>query len=154
MQMIGRKSGLIALAFAAAVTGLAAVPAAQQPAASKSGWDLPPEAQTLKNPLTVDAKVLASGKATFKEKCQKCHGPQGKGDGPDADPDTRKTWTSPPRSGPQEPGRRCLLQGLERPEETEDAGGEGRPDERAALGGRRLRPDTAQDRTLAATACA
>lgn len=90
MQMIGRKSGLIALAFAAAVTGLAAVPAAQQPAASKSGWDLPPEAQTLKNPLTVDAKVIASGKATFKEKCQKCHGPQGKGDGPDADPDAQE----------------------------------------------------------------
>ena len=35
----------------------------------------------------VDAKVLATGKAIFKDKCQKCHGPGGLGDGPDADPD-------------------------------------------------------------------
>ncbi len=99
MQMMGRKSGWMALAFSTAVLGLAAMPAAQQPA-SKSGWDLPPEAQTLKSPLTVDAKVIASGKATFKEKCQKCHGPQGKGDGPDADPDAAEDMdlTTPKRA--------------------------------------------------------
>jgi mono/diheme cytochrome c family protein len=54
---------------------------------SPSGWDLPPDAAETKNPLTVDAKLLATGKAVFKEKCQKCHGPGGRGDGPDADPD-------------------------------------------------------------------
>ncbi len=86
MQMMGRTNGLMAIAVAA----MTALTSAQQPAASKSGWDLPPEAQTLKNPLTVDAKVIASGKATFKDKCQKCHGPQGKGDGPDADPDAQE----------------------------------------------------------------
>lgn len=90
MQMMGRTNGLMAIALASAVAAMTALASAQQPAASKSGWDLPPEAQTLKNPLTVDAKVIASGKATFKDKCQKCHGPQGKGDGPDADPDAQE----------------------------------------------------------------
>jgi mono/diheme cytochrome c family protein len=91
MYMVGRSIGILGLAFSAAVIGLAAGSPAQQPAAaSKSGWTLPPEAETTKNPLTVDAKVLAAGKAVFKEKCQKCHGPSGKGDGPDADPDAQE----------------------------------------------------------------
>ena len=54
------------------------------------GWTLPPEAETTKNPLTVDAKLLPTGKAIFKDKCQKCHGASGKGDGPDADPDAQE----------------------------------------------------------------
>jgi mono/diheme cytochrome c family protein len=67
-------------------------PAQGQPAAgaSKGGWTLPPDADTTKNPLTVDAKLLATGKAIFKDKCQKCHGATGKGDGPDADPDAQE----------------------------------------------------------------
>ena len=89
--MVGRSIGILGLALSAAVIGVAATSPAQQPAApSKSGWTLPPEAETTKNPLTVDAKVLAAGKAVFKEKCQKCHGPSGKGDGPDADPDAQE----------------------------------------------------------------
>jgi len=75
----------------------AAVIAAKQPAEgrqaaapSKGGWTLPPEAEATKNPLTVDAKLLATGKAIFKDKCQKCHGATGKGDGPDADPDAQE----------------------------------------------------------------
>jgi mono/diheme cytochrome c family protein len=55
--------------------------------ASAAGWTLPPDAETMKSPLTVDDKVLAAGKAIFKDKCQRCHGPGGLGDGPDADPD-------------------------------------------------------------------
>jgi mono/diheme cytochrome c family protein len=62
----------------------------QAAAASKGGWTLPPEADTTKNPLTVDAKLLATGKSIFKDKCQKCHGATGKGDGPDADPDAQE----------------------------------------------------------------
>ena len=52
-----------------------------------SGWKLPPEAPDVKNPLTVNDTVLAEGKNIFGDKCRKCHGPQGLGDGPDADPD-------------------------------------------------------------------
>ena len=35
----------------------------------------------------MDDKVLAIGKKVYTDKCQKCHGPKGLGDGPDADPD-------------------------------------------------------------------
>ncbi len=89
--MIRRWIGILGLVLSSAVIGVAAdsmgQPAAQ---ASKSGWEIPPEAQTMKNPLAVDAKVLAAGKAIFKDKCQKCHGASGKGDGPDADPDVQE----------------------------------------------------------------
>jgi len=72
------------------ISAVAARQAAKAPTGSASGWTLPPEAQTTKSPLTVDAKVLATGKSIFKEKCQKCHGASGKGDGPDADPDAQE----------------------------------------------------------------
>jgi len=72
------------------ISALAARQGAKPAAGSASGWTLPPEAQTTKNPLTVDAKLLATGKAIFKDKCQKCHGASGKGDGPDADPDAQE----------------------------------------------------------------
>lgn len=52
-----------------------------------SGWQLPADAAGTKNPLTVDDTVLAAGKKIFSDKCQKCHGAKGLGDGPDADPD-------------------------------------------------------------------
>jgi mono/diheme cytochrome c family protein len=54
---------------------------------SSGGWTLPPNAADTKSPLTVDDKVLAIGKKVYTDKCQKCHGPKGLGDGPDADPD-------------------------------------------------------------------
>jgi mono/diheme cytochrome c family protein len=82
----------IALVFVCSVMMVAAI-AARQGAPAKStagGWTLPPEADTTKNPLPVDAKLLATGKAIFKDKCQKCHGASGKGDGPDADPDAQE----------------------------------------------------------------
>ena len=65
-----------------------------------SGWQLPPEAPDTKNPLTVNDKVLADGKKLFADKCRKCHGPQGLGDGPDADPDRVETMnlTNPKRA--------------------------------------------------------
>jgi len=55
--------------------------------AQPGGWTLPPDAEQKKSPLTVDAKVLAAGKTVFKNKCQRCHGASGLGDGADADPD-------------------------------------------------------------------
>lgn len=75
----------VAVVPASRVPKLSALSSQGKP--SPSGWQIPPEAETLKNPLTVDEKVLASGKAIFKDKCERCHGPAGLGDGPDADPD-------------------------------------------------------------------
>jgi mono/diheme cytochrome c family protein len=92
--MRGRSIGALGLAVTIAAGTVVALQASRQAgktpapaAASKSGWQIPPEAEGTKNPLTVDAKVLATGKGIFKDKCQKCHGPSGRGDGPDADPD-------------------------------------------------------------------
>jgi mono/diheme cytochrome c family protein len=81
---------LVFVGVLATVSAVTARQAPQQPAKSASGWQLPPEADTTKNPLPVDAKLLATGKAIFKDKCQKCHGASGKGDGPDADPDAQE----------------------------------------------------------------
>lgn len=55
--------------------------------ASLQGWKIPPTAKEEKNPLTVDETLLAAGKKLFLQKCQRCHGPEGKGDGPDSDAD-------------------------------------------------------------------
>lgn len=67
---------------------------------SGTGWQLPPDAEEKKSPLQVDAKILATGRAVFKNKCVKCHGPGGLGDGPDADPEHREDMdlTNPKRA--------------------------------------------------------
>jgi mono/diheme cytochrome c family protein len=77
---------LAPLAIATAAYAVAATDVRGQ-LKSTSGWTLPPDAADTKNPLTVDDRVLAIGKKVFTDKCQKCHGPKGLGDGPDADPD-------------------------------------------------------------------
>src|SRR5688572_19888020 len=48
-------------------------------------WTIPATAVEEKNPLPVNAATLAGGKKVYDAKCQSCHGPAGKGDGPDAD---------------------------------------------------------------------
>jgi mono/diheme cytochrome c family protein len=52
------------------------------------GWNLPPTADEEKNPLAGDPHAVAAGKELFMKTCKRCHGPGGKGDGPDADPDS------------------------------------------------------------------
>ena len=55
--------------------------------ATQQGWKIPPTAKEEKNPLPVNEAMMAAGKKLFAQKCQRCHGPEGKGDGPDADGD-------------------------------------------------------------------
>jgi len=67
--------------------------------AMQNTWILGEDADTRKNPLTLDAKTLANGKSIYKNKCERCHGPGGLGDGPDADPDaTDMNLTNPKRA--------------------------------------------------------
>jgi mono/diheme cytochrome c family protein len=70
------------------------------PAPNPKGWLLPPTADEEKNPFAGDEKAVAAGKELFKKTCQKCHGPGGKGDGPDADPDSMQDMdlTNPKRA--------------------------------------------------------
>jgi mono/diheme cytochrome c family protein len=48
------------------------------------GWTIPATARDEKNPLPINDATMAAGKNLFAQKCQRCHGPEGKGDGPDA----------------------------------------------------------------------
>jgi mono/diheme cytochrome c family protein len=84
------RTALAAAVVIGATSGIVAQHQKHAAQASSSGWTLGQDAETKANPLGTDAKVLATGKAVFKEKCAKCHGAAGLGDGPDADPDHRE----------------------------------------------------------------
>lgn len=84
-------------------TGTATTQAAGQtpaPRANPNGWSLPATADDEKNPFAGDAKAVAAGKVLFEKTCKRCHGPGGKGDGPDADPDSMQDMdlTNPKRA--------------------------------------------------------
>src|SRR5829696_1872592 len=85
----GRLTVFAVLIFAPIATAAAFVMSPDATLQNKpgSGWTLPPDAADSKSPLKVDDNVLAIGKKVYTDKCQKCHGPKGLGDGPDADPD-------------------------------------------------------------------
>jgi mono/diheme cytochrome c family protein len=52
--------------------------------AQYAGWTIPEGGKDEKNPLKPSADLLRKGKGLFAANCQKCHGPLGKGDGPDS----------------------------------------------------------------------
>jgi mono/diheme cytochrome c family protein len=54
--------------------------------AQYAGWTVPATAKTEKSPLKPSPDVIKKGRANFVAKCQKCHGPEAKGDGPDSNP--------------------------------------------------------------------
>jgi mono/diheme cytochrome c family protein len=54
--------------------------------AQYAGWTIPEGGKDEKSPLTPSADLVKKGKALFASNCQKCHGPLGKGDGPDSSP--------------------------------------------------------------------
>ena len=79
---------VIAAASIMLISGVAAIAIARNPVVQNTaGWTLPADADDKTNPLPIDERLLATGKAVFKDKCERCHGPGGLGDGPDADPD-------------------------------------------------------------------
>ena len=52
------------------------------------GWKIPPNAASETNPIARSEEVIEKGKRLYESKCQRCHGRDGRGRGPDADPDT------------------------------------------------------------------
>ena len=64
----------------------AAMRATPQAPAGAEGWHIPEGAAAEANPVPLTADVLAKGRNLFRAKCQRCHGADGTGHGPDADP--------------------------------------------------------------------
>ena len=60
--------------------------AAQAPDGS-DGWQIPDRAATERNPEPENPATLGRGRSLYKSKCQRCHGADGSGNGPEADPD-------------------------------------------------------------------
>ena len=90
-KMVLPRFALIACGVMVGIGSVAAaIDLGQTPGSSGTGWQLPPDADAKTSPLTPDAKVIATGKSVFKDKCSKCHGAAGLGDGPDADPEHRE----------------------------------------------------------------
>ena len=54
--------------------------------AQYAGWTVPPTAKDEKSPLKPSPALAKQGRTVFTANCQKCHGPNAKGDGPDSDP--------------------------------------------------------------------
>ena len=89
-----------ALAAALAATSIGAEPFSSREVQAANSWTLGEDAETKANPLQPDPATLATGKAIFKDKCQRCHGPGGVGDGPDSEPEARPDMdlTNPKRA--------------------------------------------------------
>jgi mono/diheme cytochrome c family protein len=76
---------------------------AAAPAADDSGWQIADRAETERNPVPLDRGVLARGETLYRSKCQRCHAVDGRGHGPEADPnhpagdltDARRTSRNP-----------------------------------------------------------
>ena len=66
--------------------GILIVFAAGGARAQGADWQIPPDAANLKSPLPSTPGILKAGRATFASRCQRCHGPEGRGDGPESDP--------------------------------------------------------------------
>ena len=87
--MIGRR--LTRMAWVAAV-GLWLVAVANvadvagQVQDASDGWRIPDGAAAEQSPVPVNGAVIARGKDLYRSKCQRCHGPDGDGRGPEADP--------------------------------------------------------------------
>ena len=47
-------------------------------------WVVPPEYKSLKNPLQPSESNLRAAQELYRDQCAQCHGPLGKGDGPEA----------------------------------------------------------------------
>jgi mono/diheme cytochrome c family protein len=93
------RNDLMCAALLVGAVAVAGISIAAPVAAQARGWTLGEDAEAKKNPLPSDENTITAGKAVYKSKCQRCHGPGGLGDGPDADPDaTEMDLTNPKRA--------------------------------------------------------
>ncbi len=73
--------GRVGAAMLALAASLALTTAAS---AQYAGWTIPEGGKDEKSPVKNTADAAKKGKSLFASNCAKCHGPLGKGDGPDS----------------------------------------------------------------------
>jgi mono/diheme cytochrome c family protein len=88
--------------FVAAIAALAVAGLVDARQAS-DGWQIPAGAASEASPVPADAAALARGGQIYKSKCQRCHGPRGRGDGSEADPDRPPADLSDPARAARNP---------------------------------------------------
>lgn len=82
-----------ALAFGLTMSGVVVTRGAeagarqQPPSDDLKGWTIPTGASKEQNPIAETPEILQKGERLYRSKCQRCHGREGRGDGPDADPE-------------------------------------------------------------------
>jgi mono/diheme cytochrome c family protein len=87
MNLADRRKKRLWIIFASFCLSFAAgVAVGTQSPPGSDGWLIPEGAATESNAQPVDTAVLAKGKSLYKAKCQRCHGADGAGHGPEADP--------------------------------------------------------------------
>lgn len=81
-----RHANRLLIAFAACIFVVTFVTrlAAQS---DTDGWSIPEGASKEANPISVTPELLEQGRELYGDNCERCHGPQGRGDGSDAEPD-------------------------------------------------------------------
>jgi mono/diheme cytochrome c family protein len=71
--------------FARAAVTAAIVASIGNAAAQYQGWDIPLAGRAERSPLASSSDAASRGKTIFGAHCARCHGPEGKGNGPDSD---------------------------------------------------------------------
>jgi mono/diheme cytochrome c family protein len=79
-------AALLSLLLSSVILG-AAFRESPQRAGDSGGWQIPANAANDANPVATSPEVLAKGRELYQSKCRRCHGTNGKGNGPDADSD-------------------------------------------------------------------
>jgi mono/diheme cytochrome c family protein len=87
MQRIKHPVVIATLVALIAATAATLIAEEQKQTDSQSDWTIPANAAMEINPVAATPEVVAQGRKLFENRCQRCHGRDGRGHGPDADPD-------------------------------------------------------------------
>jgi mono/diheme cytochrome c family protein len=76
----------LALVVWCPTVGLEIVRVAAQAPEESQGWHIPEGAAGERSPAPLTPATLGRGQSLYRSKCQRCHGADGTGNGPDGDP--------------------------------------------------------------------
>jgi mono/diheme cytochrome c family protein len=86
--MSGTRGALrIAIQAVILTAAIATLMADDKKQSDASDWTIPANAGLEVNPIPASPEILAQGRKIFESRCQRCHGRDGRGHGPEADAD-------------------------------------------------------------------